>query len=106
MIIFRLALSVLAAAAIAACITRLVSSPGTIEADRRSPPAISSLKSADAMVPKRMEAPQPRAEEKDVVAYQRAADAILRRVPYVQAAAGERPITGPIPLPKRRPKLP
>jgi len=106
MIIFRLALSVLIAAAVAACFTHFVALPSKVEADRRSPPTVPSLKGAGSTGSKRMDDPRPRAEAKDVVAYQQAADAILRRVPYVRASADERPITGPIPLPKRRPKLP
>jgi hypothetical protein len=44
------------------------------------------------------------ADEK-AAAYQKAAAAILRRAPNARASAGadELPITGPIPLPKRRP---
>jgi hypothetical protein len=45
------------------------------------------------------------AEQQAAAAFERAAETILKRLPDAQASAGadEPPITGHIPLPKRRP---
>jgi hypothetical protein len=100
---WRLALAAgLAAAAVAGCITYLAApSLPRVEADQR-PRAPASLLIPEAEAPKVI--PQhPGAKERDVAAFERAAEAILKRAAYAGASVGAQPITGRIPLPKRRP---
>jgi len=96
--------AVLTAATLAGYITYLVH-PSTQVADNQRPhlgkltlsaPDITALKSADT---------QSVENEKAAVAYLEAAQAILRRAPTAQASASadELPITGRIPLPRKRP---
>jgi hypothetical protein len=99
MISLRIAVpAVLVAAVVAGCVTYFVTSPPPVEADQRLPPTLPDV------------APnidrRPNAEEQAELAFTRAASAILRRLPDVQASAGvnELPFTGRIPLPKRRPR--
>jgi len=98
--------AVLAAAAAAGCFTYFASRPAQVDADQRlSPtkpnltgPASGTLASMDHRAAE---------EERVAAAYQRAAEAILRRAPNARAFAGadESPIKGPVPLPKARPFL-
>jgi hypothetical protein len=101
MISLRLAVPVvLVAAAVAGCFTYFVSPspPPPVEADQRLRPTLPDV------------APnidrRPSSEEEAELAFRRAASAILRRLPDAQASArtNELPITGRIPLPKRRPR--
>ena len=107
MITLRLAIpAVLAAAAVAGCFTYFVTTPTRVDADQLLPPTVPNLqvltrrlRQVSINVQVRMrKPPRPTCE---------AAEAILRRAPNVRASAGadEPPITGPIPLPKRRPVI-
>ena len=106
MVTLRFAVSaILAAAAAAGCFTYFVTpSPARVEADQRLPPTVPNLRGPDTTASTRIDQ-RPSADEKAAAAYQKAAEAILRRAANAQASAGadEPPITGPIPLPKRRP---
>ena len=106
MVTLRFAVSaILAAAAAAGCFTYFVTpSPARVEADQRLPLTVPNLRGPDTTASIRIDQ-RPSADEKAAAAYQKAAEAILRRAPNVRASAGgdEPPITGPIPLPKRRP---
>ena len=106
MVTLRFAVSaILAAAAAAGCFTYFVTpSPARVEADQRLPLTVPNLRGPDTTASIRVDQ-RPSADEKAAAAYQKAAEAILRRAPNVRASAGgdEPPITGPIPLPKRRP---
>ena len=109
MISLRLAVpAVLVAAAVAGCFTYFVTSPppppGVVEADQRLPPTAPDMTGPDTGTPTDIDQ-RPRAEEHAAASFQRTAAAILRRAQYAQAFAGtdEPPITGHIPLPKRRP---
>jgi hypothetical protein len=96
MISLRLAvLAVLIAAASAGCLTYFVTSSARVEADRRLP----------AIVPTKTIERRPTANEQAATAFEQAAETILKRLPDAQASAdiGAPPITGHIPLPKRRP---
>ena len=96
--------AILAAAAAAGCFTYFVTpSPARVEADPRLPTVPNSSgpdTTASTSIDQR-----PSADEKAAAAFQEAAAAILRQAPNTPASAGadEPPITGPIPLPKRRP---
>jgi hypothetical protein len=98
MISWRFAIPVvLAAAIVAGCITYMATptQPQLIEADQRMQPPT---------VPKATGTIQPPSKEDDITAYQRAADAILKRAQNAKASADEPPlVTERIPLPKRRP---
>ena len=97
--------AILAAAAAAGCFIYFVTPPpARVEADQRLPPAVLYSRGPDAPASIRIDQ-RPSAEEKAAAAYQKAAEAILRRAANARASAGadEPPITGPIPLPKRRP---
>ena len=110
MVTLRFAVSaILAAAAAAGCFTYFVTpSPARVEADQRLPPTVPNLSGPDTTASISID-PRPsadeNADEKAAATYQEAAEAILRRSPNARASAGgdEPPITGPIPLPKRRP---
>jgi hypothetical protein len=98
MISLRLAVPVIVvAAAVAGCFTYFVTPP-PVEADQRLRP---TLPNVTPNIDYRLSA-----EEQAEAAFSRAASAILRRLPDAQASAGtnEPPITGRIPLPKRRPR--
>ena len=99
MISLRLAVPViLVTAAVAGCFTYFMTPPPPVEADQRLRPTLPDV------------APnidrRPSSEEEAELAFRRAASAILRRLPDAQASArtNELPITGRIPLPKRRPR--
>jgi hypothetical protein len=106
MISLRLAVPVvLVAAAVAGCFNYFATPPPPVEADQRLPPTAPEIKGRpDTGMPTNIDQ-RPSAEEQAVAAFQRSAAAILRRLPDAQADAGtvELPITGHIPLPKRRP---
>jgi hypothetical protein len=94
----------LAAAVVAACFTYLIAPPSPVEADHRATPPVSGSSAQDMAVPMRIGG-LTNDEEKTVAAFQRAADAILKRAANLQASATTNalPIGGKVPLPKRRP---
>ena len=95
MISLRLAVpAVLVAAALAGCFTYFVTPPPQV-ADQRLPPA-GKVPAAET------DTPIDRHPE-GADAFLQAARAILQQLPNAQASASEPPITGHIPLPKRRP---
>ena len=97
--------AILAAAAAAGCFTYFVTpSPARVDADQRLPPTAPNLRGPDTTASTSIDQ-RPSADEKAAAAYLEAAEAILRRAPNTRASAGGDgpPITGPIPLPKRRP---
>jgi hypothetical protein len=96
-------LAVVAAAAVAWCITYFVSPapPQRIEADQRMLATETKASHRQEPAPLSVQAPS---NLDDVTAYQRAAEAILKRAQNAKASADEQPlVTGRIPLPKRRP---
>jgi len=98
MISLRLAVPVvLVAAAVAGCFTYFVTPPP-------APRVVEAMPVPDTGTPTDIDQ-RPSAEEQAAAAFQRAAAAIQKQAPDAQASAGtdEPPITGPIPLPKRRP---
>jgi hypothetical protein len=105
MISLRLAVPVvLVAAAVAACFSYFATPPPPVEIDQRLPPISPNASRSDMVTPKSVDHSLS-VEEQAAAAFQRSAAAILRRLPAAQADAGtvELPITGHIPLPKRRP---
>ena len=98
--------AVLAAAAVAGCFAYFVTPPARVEADPRLLPSVPNVTGPDTRASTSIDQP-PNAEEKAAEAYREAAEAILRRAPNARASDGadEPPITGPIPLPKRRPVI-
>ena len=97
--------AILAAAAAAGCFIYFVTPPpARVEADQRLPPAVLYSRGPDTTASTSIDQ-RPSADEKAAAAYREAAEAILRRTPNARASAGgdEPSITGPIPLPKRRP---
>ena len=106
MISLRLAVpAVLAAAIVAGYFTYFViPPPARVEADQRLPLALLYSRGPDTTASTNIDQ-RPSADEKAAAAYREAAEAILRRTPNARASAGgdEPSITGPIPLPKRRP---
>ena len=104
MISWRFAVrAVLVASAVAGCITYFATSAPhqLIEADQQSPPtAPIATARPDSGVSRNI---QPPSTEDDITAYQRAAEAILKRAQNAKASADEPLLTGRIPLPKRRP---
>jgi hypothetical protein len=104
MISLRLAVpAVLVAAAVAGCFTYFVTSP-TPEADRPLPPTSPNVQGPATGTPVNM-GQHLTPEEEATAAFKRASKMILRRLPEAQAAAAtnELPLTGRIPLPRRRP---
>ena len=104
MISLRLAISaVLAAGAVAGCITYLVIPPARVD-DQQPPSTVPNLTGPGTRVSTSPDLSQT-AKERAAEAYRQAAEEILRRLPNLQASVGpdEQPITGRIPLPKRRP---
>jgi|SRR5450759_3658955 hypothetical protein len=106
MISLRLAVpAVLIAAAVAGCITYFVTAapPQPVEADRRLAPTVPNVTHrADSGISTII---QRHSTEDHIAAFERAADSILKRAQNATAAAGAPLITGPIPLPRRRPIL-
>jgi hypothetical protein len=98
--------AVLAAAAVAACLTYFVAPSPPAEADQQLPLTSPAMKGPDmrtrANIDQRLNA-----EEQAKAAFERAAAAILRQAPNLQASASadthEQPPAEHIPLPKRRP---
>jgi hypothetical protein len=108
MISLRLAVpAVLVAAAVAGCFTYFVTPPPppprVVGADQRLPSTVPDMTGPDAGTPTNIDR-RPSSEEQ-AAAFEQAAQAILKQTPDAQASAGthEPPITGHIPLPKRRP---
>jgi hypothetical protein len=104
MISLRLAVpAVFVAAILAGCFAYFVIPPPLprIEVDQRLPPAAPDLKGPDPGGPINI-VRGPSAEE-PAAAFLQAAQAILKQAPDAQASADEPPITGHIPLPKKRP---
>jgi len=107
MVTLRFAIpAVLIAAAVAACFSVFVVHP-RVEIDLRLPPAVLHSTESNAQSSTRLDRP-PSSDEQAAAAFQKAAEEILRRAPNTRASAGsnELPITGPIPLPRRRPIAP
>jgi len=108
MISLRLAVpAALAAAAVAGCITYFVTPAPQqqVEADQRLPPTVPNVTGRpDTGISANI---QRRSTEDHIDAFERAAEAILKRAQNATASAGtDKPlVTGPIPLPKRRPIL-
>jgi hypothetical protein len=98
--------SVLVAAAVAGCITYFVTPPVPVAADQRPLPSAPGLTRPETKTSARIEPRPNEEEEKAAAAFREAAAAILRRAPNTRALAFAEeppPITGRIPLPKRRP---
>ena len=103
MISLRLAFpGVLLAAAVAGSFTYFVTPPPQVEADQPLPPPAPDLTGPHTGTPTKIDQ-RPSAKEEAVAAFQQAAAAILRPLPNALASANEPPITGHIPLPKKRP---
>ena len=92
--------AVLVAAVMAGCFTYLVGPPPLAGDDQRMPPT-GKVPGAETAVP----IVHPPGGEDKADAFLRAARAILKEVPNAQASADtdQPPITGHIPLPKKRP---
>jgi hypothetical protein len=98
------ALAILVAAAFAACFTYLVMPSARVDTDRRPPVTVPSLTvRTEPLAPDIGQ--HLAAEQQAAAAFERAAKTILNNLPEAMAYAGadESPITGHIPLPKRRP---
>ena len=98
MSIFRLTVpAVVVAAALAGCFAYFVAAPPRVEAEEQSAPTAPDVASSTAATPAIV---GKRRED-----FERAAEAILKRLPDAQASArtDELPIIGHVPLPKRRP---
>ena len=110
MVTLRFAIpAILAAAAVAGCFSYFVTLPAWVETDAplsavRLPPAVLYSIGPNARGSTGIDQP-PNADEQAAAAYQKAAEAILRRAPNTRASAvsDELPMTGRIPLPKKRP---
>jgi hypothetical protein len=97
--------AILAAAAVAGCFSYCVAPPAArVEAGQRLPPAVRYSTGPGTQASTRIDQP-PNADEQAAAAFEKAAEAILRRAPNARASSGsdELSIKGPIPLPKRRP---
>ena len=72
--------------------------------DVRLPPAVLDSSSPSTRASTQIDQP-PSEDELAAVAFEKAAEAILRRAPNTRASVGsdELPLKGPIPLPKKRP---
>ena len=100
---------ILAAAAVAGCFSYFVAPPARVEtdvrlSDVRLPPAVLYSTGPNTRASRGIDQP-PNADEQAAAAYQKAAEEILRRAPNTRASAvsDELPMTGRIPLPKKRP---
>ena len=94
----------LVAAAFAGCLTYFVMPLAPVDTDQRLPATMPTL--TDRIEPLAPDIGQHlAAEQQAAAAFERAAKTILKRLPDAMAYAGadEPPITGHIPLPKRRP---
>ena len=97
--------AVLTAAAVAGCVTYLLSQPiARVEAGQGLRPAKQTSSDPDTTASASVYK-YPARDEKAAAAYLEAAQAILRRAPSAQASASsdELPVKGRIPLPRRRP---
>jgi hypothetical protein len=96
--------AVLVAAAIAGCLTYFVTPSPPVEAVQRLPPTSPDIKGPDTGTRTIIDQ-RSRAEEEAKAVFERAAAAILRQAPELQASAGvnEAPTAEHIPLPKMRP---
>ncbi len=105
MISLRLAIpAVLVAAAVAACFTYLLAPRPSVEVEQqRQQPSINA-KASSKPTPVNVDQ-HLNPEEQAAAAFTRASKMILRRLPEAQAAADDNnlPITGRVPLPRRRP---
>jgi hypothetical protein len=97
-------LAILAAAAFAGCLTYFVMPLAQLDTDHRLQASVPTFTARTEPVA-RDTGRHPAAEEQAAAAFERAAKTILNRLPDALAYAGadEPPITGHIPLPKRRP---
>ena len=106
MVTLRFAIPVvLAAAAIAGCLSYFVAPPAHMRlSDVRLPPVVLYSTGPNARASTGIDQ-SPNADEQAAAAYQKAAEEILRRAPNTRASAvsEELPMTGRIPLPKKRP---
>lgn len=97
--------AILTSAAVAGCITYLLSPPmASVEVDQKpyvSRPTLSGPDTANLKAAEK----HPVENEKAAIAYLEVAQAILRRAPLAQASASadELRFTGRIPLPRKRP---
>ena len=103
--------AIFTAAAVAACLSYfvIITLPARFETDARLldvrlPPAALYSPSPSTRASTQIDQP-PNEDELAAAAYQKAAEEILRRAPNTRASAfaDERPMTGRIPLPKKRP---
>ena len=97
--------AILATAVVAGCLSYLIAPLDRIESDvRLPPPAVLSSAAPNSRAFTRIETPRD-ADDLAAAAFEKAAEAILRRAPDTQASIGrnEPPIAGPVPLPRRRP---
>ena len=105
MISGRLAvLATLVAAAFAGCFTYFVTPSARVDADQRLRATVTTLTARTEPLAPDIDQ-HLAAEQQAAAAFERAAKTILKRLPDALAYAGadEPPITGHIPLPKRRP---
>ena len=106
MISLRLAVpAALVAAAVAGCITYFVTlaPPQQVEADQRLPPTVPNVTGrSDLGISTNIWRPT---TDEHIDAFERAAEAILKRAQNAKASADKPLVTGPIPLPKPRPIL-
>jgi len=106
MISLRLAVpAALAAAAVAGCITYFVTPapPQQVEADQRLPPTVPNVTGRpDSGISRNIQRPS---TEDHIDAFERAAEAILKRAQNAKASADKPLVAGHIPLPKPRPIL-
>jgi hypothetical protein len=96
--------AVLVAAALAGCFTYFVTPSPPVEAVQRLPPTSPDMKGPDTGTRTNIDQ-HPSAEEEAKAAFERAAAAILRQAPNLQASArvNEPPTAQHIRLPKKRP---
>jgi hypothetical protein len=106
MISLRLAIpAALVAAAVAGCITYFVTPapPQQVKADQLLPPTVPNVTDRpDSAISTNIRRPT---TDEHIDAFERAAEAILKRAQNAKASADKPLVTGPIPLPRRRPIL-
>jgi hypothetical protein len=97
-------LAILTAGIFAGCLTYFVMPLAQLDTDHRLQASVPTFAARTEPVAKNADR-HPAAEEQAAAAFERAAKTILNRLPEALAYAGadEPPITGRIPLPKRRP---
>src|SRR5712672_2814750 len=92
--------AVLVAAAVGGCITYFVTPapPQPVEADQRLPPTVPNVTGrSDLGISRNTQRPS---TEDHIDAFERAAEAILKRAQNAKASADKPLVTGPIPLPR------